>query len=82
MSERDWVSGRIHMLKLGADDYIVRPIGTEELLARVHAVLGGQGESPYSAGTEKPRLLAESRRRRRIRNGVGSHGVKGKSHRE
>ena len=31
MSARDCVSGRIQMLKLGADDYIVRPIGTEEL---------------------------------------------------
>ncbi|MFV0127420.1 response regulator transcription factor [Streptomyces sp. HMX112] len=40
------VRSRIHGLNLGADDYVVKPYDTGELLARIHAV------SRRSAGTE------------------------------
>ncbi|MFR9673414.1 response regulator transcription factor [Streptomyces sp. TR06-5] len=42
------VRSRIHGLNLGADDYVVKPYDTGELLARIHAV------SRRSAGEEPP----------------------------
>ncbi|MFF2524924.1 response regulator transcription factor [Streptomyces liangshanensis] len=42
------VRSRIHGLNLGADDYVVKPYDTGELLARIHAV------SRRKAGTEEP----------------------------
>jgi DNA-binding response OmpR family regulator len=36
---------RIRGLKLGADDYVTKPFDLEELLARVHAVLGAPARS-------------------------------------
>lgn len=39
------VRSRIHGLNLGADDYVVKPYDTGELLARIHAVEAG-GPSP------------------------------------
>ncbi|MBA2951299.1 response regulator transcription factor [Streptomyces himalayensis] len=44
------VRSRIHGLNLGADDYVVKPYDTGELLARIHAVsrrtLPGDGTAP------------------------------------
>jgi len=40
--ERDRVNG----LKLGADDYVVKPFSVDELLARVEAVLRGRRRGP------------------------------------
>lgn len=42
------VRSRIHGLNLGADDYVVKPYDTGELLARIHAV------SRRKAGAEEP----------------------------
>ena len=39
LTARDGVSDRIQGLNLGADDYIVKPFDTMELLARIEAVL-------------------------------------------
>ncbi|MDT0305609.1 response regulator transcription factor [Streptomyces sp. DSM 44917] len=46
------VRSRIHGLNLGADDYIVKPYDTGELLARIHAVSRrtGPDEAPAAAG--------------------------------
>ncbi|GAJ98551.1 DNA-binding response regulator [Geomicrobium sp. JCM 19055] len=38
---------RVHGLRLGADDYIVKPFGLEELLARMQAVLRRFGHSNH-----------------------------------
>ena len=40
---------RVTLLELGADDYVVKPFGFRELVARIHAVL-------RRAGGDKPRL--------------------------
>ncbi|MBW1600859.1 response regulator transcription factor [Streptomyces sp. JJ66] len=56
------VRSRIHGLNLGADDYVVKPYDTGELLARIHAVSRrspapetGAGEAAGSAGApERP----------------------------
>ncbi|MEU4270565.1 response regulator transcription factor [Streptomyces sp. NPDC026092] len=48
------VRSRIHGLNLGADDYVVKPYDTGELLARIHAVSRrtGVGEETGSAGDD------------------------------
>ncbi|MFI8293919.1 DNA-binding response regulator [Streptomyces sp. ms191] len=48
------VRSRIHGLNLGADDYVVKPYDTGELLARIHAVSRrtANGDEAGSAGDE------------------------------
>ncbi|GGT43830.1 response regulator transcription factor [Streptomyces purpureus] len=48
------VRSRIHGLNLGADDYVVKPYDTGELLARIHAV------SRRTAGGEESGAAADS----------------------
>ncbi len=47
------VRSRIHGLNLGADDYVVKPYDTGELLARIHAVSRrtGRTRTPRPAAT-------------------------------
>ncbi len=55
-SARDDVQTRVSLLRAGADDYVVKPFDTEELLARLEAVLRRStegGESTISIGSEK-----------------------------
>jgi two-component system alkaline phosphatase synthesis response regulator PhoP len=41
---------RVRGLKLGADDYVVKPFGVAELLARIEAVLRRSSERPQTTG--------------------------------
>lgn len=43
-SAKDAVQTRIELLRAGADDYIIKPFDTEELLARLEAVLRRSGK--------------------------------------
>ena len=55
-SARDDVQTRVSLLRAGADDYVVKPYDTEELLARLEAVLRRRtesGESVNSADTQQ-----------------------------
>lgn len=55
-SARDDVQARVSMLRAGADDYVVKPFDTEELLARLEAVLrrsAGGGEHINPAGAQE-----------------------------
>ncbi|MER7464727.1 response regulator transcription factor [Streptomyces sp. NPDC097981] len=45
------VRSRIHGLNMGADDYVVKPYDTGELLARIHAVARRTGVSDEAAAT-------------------------------
>lgn len=46
MTARDRISDRIKGLESGADDYVVKPIDLNELVARLHAVLRRYGGNP------------------------------------
>ena len=46
LTARGEESDRVEGLKLGADDYVVKPFSVKELLARVHAVLRRSPERP------------------------------------
>ena len=50
-SAKDAVHTRVELLRAGADDYMVKPFDTEELLARLEAVLrrNGTGSEPERA---------------------------------
>jgi DNA-binding response OmpR family regulator len=50
------IRSRIHGLNLGADDYVVKPYDTGELLARIHAVSRRSDGTP---GAELPPIEAE-----------------------
>ncbi len=47
---------RVMLLELGADDYVVKPFGFRELVARIRAVMrrsrGGGAHDPTGVGTE------------------------------
>ncbi|OII63476.1 DNA-binding response regulator [Streptomyces sp. CC53] len=54
VTARSDVRSRIHGLNLGADDYVVKPYDTGELLARIHAVsrrTAGGGTDPEDTGS-------------------------------
>jgi DNA-binding response OmpR family regulator len=46
------VRSRIHGLNLGADDYVVKPYDTGELLARIHAVSRRHASEENAAGAD------------------------------
>lgn len=55
-SAKDDVQTRVSLLRAGADDYVVKPFDTEELLARLEAVLRRSAESgrqPNPVGAEE-----------------------------
>ncbi|GAA5073484.1 response regulator transcription factor [Streptomyces similanensis] len=65
VTARSDVRSRIHGLNLGADDYVVKPYDTGELLARIHAVsrrtvhedaAGGADEGALSLGSVRIEL--------------------------
>jgi DNA-binding response OmpR family regulator len=57
---------RVVGLELGADDYIVKPFGFRELVARIRAVLRRSGEPPPSDQVQVLGALTVDRRSRRV----------------
>jgi len=56
-SARDDVHTRVELLRAGADDYLVKPFDTEELLARLEAVLRRSRKESESVTGMKDRVL-------------------------
>jgi two-component system KDP operon response regulator KdpE len=66
MTARDRVSSRIENLDMGADDYVTKPFGIDELMARVRAALRRRGtpavEEPSSFEAGDFRVDMDARR--------------------
>ena len=58
ISARGSEHDKVHGLKIGADDYLAKPFGMQELVARVEAALRRSGIAPIQADA-----APESRRR-------------------
>lgn len=74
LSARDAESAKVRALDLGADDYVTKPFGAEELMARLrvalrHRVLAG-GEAPHYAHQG---LVVDVLRRRVSLHGAALH---------
>jgi DNA-binding response OmpR family regulator len=57
---------RVLGLELGADDYVVKPFGTRELIARIRAVARRSGPGPETPGPQRIGELEIDRRTRRV----------------
>jgi DNA-binding response OmpR family regulator len=62
LTARDAVEDRVHGLELGADDYLVKPFATPELVARIRALARRTGVAP--AAVTVGRLLLDTGARR------------------
>ena len=58
---------RVVGLELGADDYLVKPFGFRELVARIRAVTRRTGATPDAARPQQVGALEIDRRTRRVR---------------
>ena len=54
LSSRDDEAGKVAALDLGADDYVTKPFGMEELLARMRAALRHQLQCTASGPCSRP----------------------------
>ena len=61
-SAKEEVQTRISMLRAGADDYITKPFDTEELLARLEAVLRRSGNAMVSQSDDAMLASGEEKR--------------------
>ena len=55
ISARDWESEKVKALDMGADDYVVKPFGVPELLARIRTTLRRADRINLSQGEQKDR---------------------------
>ncbi|MCI9083781.1 MAG: response regulator transcription factor [Lachnospiraceae bacterium] len=58
-SAKDDVQSRVSLLRAGADDYLVKPFDTEELLARLEAVLRRSAEKSGQQGEDAANNVLE-----------------------
>lgn len=77
VSARDEEVDRVVALEIGADDYVVKPFGMRELVARIHAVTrrsgADAGPAPDVAPRAPSRLVIDSRARRVLLDGIEVH---------
>ncbi len=62
LSSRDDETGKVTALDMGADDYVTKPFGMDELLARIRAAvrhrLQQEGEKPLFKAAISPSILS------------------------
>jgi DNA-binding response OmpR family regulator len=75
VSARDEEVDRVVALELGADDYIVKPFGMRELVARIHAITrrAAGSSTPAREDADGSRLVIDSRARRVLLDGEPVH---------
>lgn len=74
VSARDDEVDRVVALELGADDYIVKPFGMRELVARIHAIARRTAGGDSARDEVAPsRLVIDSRARRVLLDGEPVH---------
>ena len=74
VSARDEEVDRVVALELGADDYIVKPFGMRELVARIHAITRrAAGSTAPTRDEAESRLVIDSRARRVVLDGEPVH---------
>ncbi|MCU1345409.1 MAG: transcriptional regulator [Acidimicrobiia bacterium] len=66
VSARSDESERVLQLELGADDYIVKPFGIRELIARVRAIARRANTNGEPVGVQRLGMLEVDRRTRRV----------------
>ena len=54
---------RVALLEMGADDYVVKPFGFRELVARIRAVLRRAGHEEPATAAEPGRVMIDRRTR-------------------
>jgi two-component system response regulator RegX3 len=69
ISARGEETDRVVGLEMGADDYLVKPFGFRELVARIRAVLRRTGSPGESDDEQRVGELSIDRRRRKVRVG-------------
>ncbi|MGH3139792.1 MAG: response regulator transcription factor [Gaiellales bacterium] len=73
ISARGSEHDKVHGLKIGADDYLAKPFGMQELVARVEAALRRSGIAPIQAEgsrIEAPGLVIDPDRHQALLEGV------------
>ncbi len=77
LSVREDEAGKVKALDLGADDYLTKPFGVEELLARVRALLRrSRSEDDEPATFEADGVKIDLGARRVVRDGIDVHLTK------
>jgi two-component system KDP operon response regulator KdpE len=64
---------KVRALDAGADDYVTKPFGTEELLARLRAVLRRSPDAGHAAHIEVDGLTVDLEGRKVLRDGEEVH---------
>jgi two-component system KDP operon response regulator KdpE len=72
LSARNAEADKVNALDLGADDYVTKPFGPEELLARIRVALRrvGSGEATDKGVFQAGALMIDYDRRRVVRDGT------------
>lgn len=79
LSARDEEIDRVMLLEMGADDYLVKPFGLRELVARIHAIERRSAGGPFAASVGGRKGLGDvADRRGEIR--VGSLRIDRRTH--
>jgi two-component system KDP operon response regulator KdpE len=73
LSARHQSVSKVEALDLGADDYIIKPFGMDELLARLRAALRRTASAPEQPKVEAEGFTVDLADKRVTRNGIDVH---------
>jgi two-component system KDP operon response regulator KdpE len=73
LSVREQEADKVRALDVGADDYVTKPFGMDELLARLRAALRRHSSEPDPTGSEGARLRVDLRAKQVLVDGEPVH---------